>query len=77
MVVVFDDDISMRSTLFFFFLFIYFLFGFVDEGLVVAEVGQDVLGQVIFYYCEVGDHWVYLLWGSLLCHYTETVLLVR
>lgn len=51
------------------------LLGLVEEGLVLSEIGHDVLGEVVLDHCEIGDHWVDLLRSCLSGHHSELVLL--
>lgn len=53
----------------------YLFLGLVEEGLVISEVGYDVLGEVVLDHCEIRDDWVDLLRSCLPCHHSELVLL--
>ena len=53
-----------------------FLLGLLDEGLVVPQVGQYVLGEVILHDRKSRYDGVYFLRGGLLGHHSEAVLLL-
>ena len=57
-------------------LILYLLLGLVEEGLVLSEVGHDVLGEAVLDHCEIRDHRLDFLRGCLPCHYSELVLLL-
>ena len=57
-------------------LILYLLLGLVEEGLVLSEVGHDVLGEAVLDHCEIRDHGVDLLRGCLPRHNSELVLLL-
>ena len=53
---------------------LHLLLGLLDEWLIVSQVSHDIFGEVVFHHCEVRNHWVDLLRGSLLRHYSKFVL---
>ena len=52
------------------------LLGFIDEGLIVSKIGEDVFGKVVLDHCEIGNNRVYLLRSCLLAHDPELVLVL-
>lgn len=53
----------------------YLLLGLVEEGLVISEIGDDVLGEIVLDNCKVRNDWVDLLRSCLPGHDSEFVLL--